>query len=451
MENGIPLIILIFVSKLKLMPIKFHIFLTVVCLFEFLMVGPQLSSFGPYISPIIFALLSSIVGIFAFYASFNHNKLNHKEASGTLNKFTSTFIACTVFVILVYFAFSVFSKHPIDDNYSDVFAQVLSAASWLWNGAYPYQEVILPTYTMHNTYLPMQWLPFILPIAFDFDPRWLPILIWVFALLFFIYYYNFNYDWKTVLVFLLTLLAITLGVAGYIYKNPQEYSATLELLPASYYILLVLFMLKRSWLGTGIFMGFCLLSRFSIVLLIPFLIYYAWTHYGKYFLYKSIFTSISVVLFLFVVPFMTQDTQLPQKIIANYDNGAAGEWRVHDWQNEGDLPYQISRGTGWAIYFRDRHTDDLLKGVKSLKKWGFSLSLLCGFLLIWIHNKFKDRIEKKWYLLAAIKIYFTVFYTFVLIPYTYLYLIPLSISAVILLYSFFEWSKISHYQRSVKF
>lgn len=340
-----------------------------------------------------------------------------------------------VLIFLVYVSNNVFLKYPIDNNYSDVYAQVLSAASWLLNGEYPYQDVVLPSYTMHNTYLPMQWLPFVIPIAFDFDPRWIPITLWVFSIVSLVYFLNFNLNTKNFIIFFITTLSIVVGFNGYISKNPQEYSATLELLPSSYYILLLIFIFKRSWLGIGIAMGFCLLSRFSIVLLIPFLIYYIWQYNGKHFLSKSIISALITILLLFVLPFMSQDMLLPQKIVANYDNGAAGEWRVHEWQNEGDLPYQISRGVGLSIYFRDAYLDDLLNGVKILKRWGFALSLVCSIFFMFFLYRFKDKIDPNWFLLAIIKIYFTVFYTFVLIPYTYLFLIPLSISVFILIYS----------------
>jgi hypothetical protein len=416
---------------------KTHIFLTILILFEWFLIGPFQSFAGPYISPVILTAVSALVATIAIGLSFPKLPSEKKEKSHYLSLWPSLFWM----PVLLYVAWSVFSVHPVDHNYSDVFAQVLYPSEWLLKGDYPYQEVRLPTYTMHNTYLPMQWLPFTIPVYWGFDPRWIPVTFWAMALCVFIVMTKINFSRHTAIIYVLTLSVIVAGLSGYMTKNPKEYSATLELLPAAYYIMLIFFLWRGSWWGIGLFMGFCLLSRFSIVLFIPFLVFYVWMKYGMTFFLKSAAMTISVILLLFVLPFMSQDIYLPKKIVANYDNGAAGEWRVHDWQNEGDLPYQLSRGTGVAIYFRDRFQDNLLNGVRVLKKWGFGLSVLTGLLLLYVFLRLRNKIsDDKMYMLGAMKLYLTVFYTFVLIPYTYLYIIPLTISVLILFISYQKYA-----------
>lgn len=418
------------------MPFKAHHFLILLCLSEFLLLGFFRSLLGPYVTPFVFAAISLGIGVFALFKSFtvpNKVPLVKRNIKKGLTSFPVLILGI---VLMLYIAWQAFSRFPVDHNYSDVYAQVLFPAQWLLHGEYPYQDVVLPTYTMHNTYLPMQWLPFTLSEIFGFDPRWIPISFWLFALSLFYIIYQIVYTKRNFIAYVLTYIVIVVGVIGYISKNPQEYAATLEFLPAAYYILLFMSLMNGSWLGIGVFLGFCLLSRFSIALFVPFLIVYVWINYGQAFFFKSALTTLGVILLLFVVPFMSQDSSLPKKIIANYDNGAAGEWRVHDWQNPGDLPYQLSRGTGLALYFRDAYPDDLLKGVKILKRWGIAMSVLTGIILLAFLIIFSKKINKDWFLLGSLKIYFTVFYTWVLIPYTYLYILPMSVSVVILLVSY---------------
>lgn len=422
------------------MSAKYHVSLLILVLFEWFLIGPFLSLAGPYISPLILTCVSATVGMIVLCLSFV--KISDEKISDFQDRYRLSWLALLWMPVLLYVAWSVFSVHPIDHNYSDVFAQVLFPSEWLLNGEYPYQDVQLPTYTMHNTYLPMQWLPFTIPVYGGFDPRWIPVTFWTTALSVFIVVNRMSFSRRTILLYVLTLTVIVAGVSGYVMKNPKEYSATLELLPAAYYIMLIFFMWRGSWWGIGLFMGFCLLSRFSIVLFLPFLVFYIWMKNGKTFFLKSAAMTTGVILILFICPFMSQDINLPRKIVANYDNGAAGEWRVHSWQNEGDLPYQLSRGTGIAIYFRDRFQDNLLHGVRVLKKWGFGLSLLTGFILLYVFLRLRKKISNdNLYMMGALKIYMTIFYTFVLIPYTYLYIIPFTISFLILLISYHHYDR----------
>ena len=400
--------------------------------FEFLMLGFLQGYFGIYFSPLLFFVASMGVSVVALYASANMTEKGKSEQPKQKILF---YTLVPLVIMLVWFAFSVFSKHPIDNNKSDVFAQVLSPSQWLLSGEYPYQQVVLPTYTMHNTYLPMQWIPFVLSLVFGFDPRWIPIVFWGAALLLFVWFSSTSTP-SRISVHELILSSVTAILAvysmyGFIVKNSFDFSVTLEMLPTAYYILFVLALLRGSWWGIGLTLGLCLMSRFSIILLIPFLVWYVWKRYGWNTLWKATVTGIAFILVVFVLPFMTKDPDLVSKIFSNYDNGAAGEWSTHSWQESGAEPYQLARGLGAAIFVKRMYEYDIRDGIHHLKQAGFALSFLTGIFLIYLYQRNRIFVNHDWVLLGGIKLYFTFFYTFVLIPYPYLYILPLTITVMI--------------------
>lgn len=406
--------------------------MAIFALIEFLMLGNLQGYFGIYFSPIIFFLASTGVSISALYVAHNLTEINQVQRSDV----RSVLLILPVLAGLIYFGYTVFSQHPIDDTKSDVFAQVLSPSAWLIQGEYPYQDVILPSYTMHNTYLPTQWLPFVVAVGFDFDPRWIPLVSWVIMLALFAYVLPINFDgrdWKYTTGYVLVTCLGLYGVYGFISENSFDYAVTLEMLPVAYYVLLIIALLRENWLLLGLSMGFCLMSRFSILLFIPFLMWYIWKRFGAPVLFKSGITTFLFVLLVFVLPFMTKDPQLVSKIIGNYDNGAYGEWQVHGWQQKGEEPFQLQRGMGAAIFFKRLYEYDIKDGIQHLKQVGFILSFLTGIFMIYLFERNRKIIHHDWILLGGAKLYFTVFYTFVLIPYPYLYILPVTITGLIII------------------
>ncbi|MBC7885021.1 MAG: hypothetical protein H7X99_06065 [Saprospiraceae bacterium] len=407
--------------------------MTSFALLEFLMLSYLQSYFGIYFSPIIFFISSLGVSVVALYFSVNLSEV--KKTTPTSKSVYYLFLP--LLFVLLYFGYSVFSKQPIDYNDSDIFAQVISPSEWLLKGEYPYQTVVLPSYSMHNTYLPMQWFPFLLSVGFGFDARWIPLLAWVVTLLLFIKYsglqFNLTKEGRGKVAIVVIAFLSVFVIFGFIDLNSFDYCVSLELLPAAYYILFTLALLRGSWWAIGITSGICLMSRFSIILLAPFLIWYVWKRFGWNVLWKSGATTVVFIMAIFVLPFMTKDPQLPYKILGNYDSGAVGEWRVHDWQEPGTEPYQIARGMGAAIFVKKLYEYDIKDGVHHLKQAEIVLSLLVTLFLIYFSHRNYSFLNRDWVLLGGLKLYLTIFYTLVLIPYPYLFLLPVTVTVLLLL------------------
>lgn len=406
--------------------------------------------FGASLSMAILCLVYSRWGNFGNQNSLNSytsdrlnangNEANVKPNSTHLKQdWTAILLASNMLLLLIFYANRQFSSVPLDPNMSDVYPQVLSAARWFLQGEYPYQMVQLPTYQMNNTYLPMQWLPFCVSEYFSKDPRWIPILAWAISLLALLYILRIRFlqDDNSLTNNFITFIGILLPVWAcyyFIAYNTLEYGLTLELLPASYYLWLCIGLLSGSVWLIGLALGACLLSRFSILFFLPFIAYYllrikGWKKMGLTFTITAIF-----VLIVFVLPFLTQDPHLLSKIVGNYENGTLVEWKGQSWQAEGAEPFQLARGIGLAIFFKKMFEPDLMSGIIWLKKVAIVLCLLTTLLVCFLFYKSANTPHSnKWILLGGLKLYFVFFYHFVLIPYPYLFLLPMTISLVLLL------------------
>lgn len=406
------------------------------CIFalaEFLLLGDYHAYFDLYFSPIVFGLASLLIAWTGLYASaYLPETFGAKHFSGLV-----FLIPATVLIILLgKHGYHIFYSHPIDYRESDVFAQVLTPSQLLQEGKFPYADVELPGYTMHNTYLPMQWLPFVLPVGLGFDPRWVPLVAWITAFMVTTWLIldknkpKHPASWAGgILVLVLSIYV----VYGFMNNFKDEYRRTLELLPAAYYIMLILFLLRGSWLGVGITLGCCLLSRFSVVLFLPFVAWYVWQRWGRVVFIKSAATAAVMILALFVLPFLLRQPSILSNILENYNSGAANEWSTQGWQDPGAEPYQLSRGFGAAIFVKKLYEYDKMDGIRHLRQAGIFFSLLVSFFMIYLYQRNKAFLNKDWILLGGIKLYFTVFYNLSLIPYSYLFLVPVSVTIVMLL------------------
>jgi hypothetical protein len=161
------------------------IWFLVLCLvawYEMRLTGDLQNHDGIFYSPLQLFLLSLSVSLLALKAPF---RLDTYVSASSVTKWIPVIILLPALVWLFKEATSILEMRPINFNDSDIIAQVLAPSQSLLKGEWPYQDVVLPTYTMHNTYLPMQWLPFVIPVAFNFDPRWLPVFAWSIAILIF--------------------------------------------------------------------------------------------------------------------------------------------------------------------------------------------------------------------------------------------------------------------------
>jgi len=124
------------------------------------------------------------------------------------------------------------------------------------------------------------------------------------------------------------------------------------------------------------------------------------------------------------------DPLLFQKLQEVYLRTTIGEWQ-HMVANY-DRPISIYTGNGIACWFNEFFKGEVVEKIKALQKTQIIFCLMVVIGSLFYFFKMKNKIQHlPYFLLATLKIYFALFYGFIQIPYTYLSLVPIFLSAVI--------------------
>jgi hypothetical protein len=119
-----------------------------------------------------------------------------------------------------------------------------------------------------------------------------------------------------------------------------------------------------------------------------------------------------------------------------YNQAAVGEWKPHAWQHPTDPPYHLFRGiglAGWAYRFLGGNLEAKIATFKVVQ-----YVLSCGSAVVggWLVMKGLPKgMNVGWGAVWSLKVYLLFFYQFILIPYTYLFLVPITVSGLMLLFS----------------
>jgi hypothetical protein len=114
---------------------------------------------------------------------------------------------------------------------------------------------------------------------------------------------------------------------------------------------------------------------------------------------------------------------------AAYDIAALGEWKGQSWQAAGDPPYQLFQGYGFAswvyMFYPATMLETKIHFLKNLLLLVMILNVVFGLVYLW---KYRPDMSS---LPALLIITLGVFFSFVLVPYNYLYwnvlfLLPIS-------------------------
>ena len=293
----------------------------------------------------------------------------------------------------------------------------------IWHGALP-------------IYLPAMWLPYVPALALGIDMRWIAIAGLLFAFGTFIFLYRPSGDpaqpalstgrpnetrgpfFLGVLAFLLFWWVVADNTAGVV-------SVSEEGVVIGYYVLLVLALLSgKPWL-TGIAISLCMLSRYALVGWIPaYLLYLAlerrWRH-----LSIIILTGIICFTMLFLVPVgwttFLRLIHLPGDYVAFAD-------RV--WN---DSPAVFSAAPGLAWFF-GRKGIAILHGL--LITFSFTLPVLFTVLAYRRGRSASTAKARSRPLanipLASLKLSLVIFYSFIDVPYLYLFYTSSLVSLIVM-------------------
>ncbi|MDP4258693.1 MAG: hypothetical protein Q8937_10730 [Bacteroidota bacterium] len=299
-----------------------------------------------------------------------------------------------------------FDEIPLDINYADmlpiikVMDQRFLAGHWthiydtipsIWNGVQP-------------IYLPAMWQPFTLAVLFDIDMRWITVagLLFSFGIFLFIY----RPERRNYTSFLTGVLAFVLFWWIFADDMPGVITVSEEGVVIAYYVLLVLALLSGNVLLTGIAVSLCMLSRYALVGWIPAYLLYLFLHRkGRQ---AVLFTLVGLVCFLllFLMPVGWDRFMSLAKLPGNYIRFAAIVWQ--------DSPDVFSSSLGFAGFFGPSR-------IALLHGFLVALSFIVPSLFVLI-SYFRGRTREFANVpLAALKMSLVVFYSFIDVPYLYLF------------------------------
>ncbi len=332
--------------------------------------------------------------------------------------------------------------HPVNVKDSDVIPHIQMLVERHSQHIFPYQMITEWGYEAFPTYLPFTWWPFHLTEFMMIDYRYLVFGSWLLVL--FIFSKQFEEDNNADRSDLFLFLLLQFLFWGYLFASDLSFMRTVELMIGSYYAYFLFALEKRKWWIIAGTLLLIVLSRYSIVLWLPFLVLLLAIKDGVPSVFKWIGAVVAGVCLLYIVPFLLKDVSIFLKGLQTYSNASLSEWKGQTWQAPGDKPFQLFRGTGMAAWFYNRSRGTVEEKLKMYKTIHLVLTMSAVLLLAvwyWLIGK-KQRLYIPLVAAAALKIYLAVFYGFVLIPYVYLYIVPL-ISSIFVLYYVRQQSRIS--------
>lgn len=332
------------------------------------------------------------------------------------------------YVLVLFLAWLVFRSYDSTNAMeSDVIPTVRILGERLLSGQPVYVTITEFGYVLPPTYLPMHWLPFVPVLKLPFDLR-----IWAMWLFFLLALPAVNWiaarlsgrNTKLAIGYAPALLVL-LFLAGQ--RDDAGYSV--EWLYAGYYLLLVFGLLKENPLICALAIVCILLSRFSLVLWLPVLPIWFWMHKG----WKPVAVAAAIVLagiaLIYILPFLSRFPESFGNAQAYYTKGAMMEWDGQAWQKPGDNPYQISRGIGMAWWFYKLVPGSLSERIAALKLAHAGGSVLIGLLFAFVAwRRWFKGVPSAVFLLGSLHAYLWYFYSFIQVPYPYLFVVPLTVS-----------------------
>ncbi len=407
------------------------IILFVLCVSEILLLSVYRNIFGEFISPVIIFILGLSIGLLPLLFFRKKNLENNYKYYPIIiwQVVILSSLALFGFIITNTLSQHIFNNYAISVEMSDIIPQIqkfVERAEHLW---YPYKTISFPKYDLFPTYLPLHWAPFIISDKLHFDYRYLANGV-LFLSLIFLFYQIIKSHITAFIEKLILIILPFVGIYTFINFDNISIGVSVEQMIMGYYIFLatVLVTQKNIYFRSGAILV-CLLSRFSFLFWVPLFLYSVFIFEGKKPFLKAILILIIGVLLLYIIPFALKDPSVFLKSQASYMNGTLGEW------NRNPSPH-LNNGLGLSNYFLNFLQGSNTHKIHILQLTLIGISILAMLGLGFYLNKNKEKLDTKIFNVASLKIMLAIFYAFVQIPYSYLYLVPMGVSFIVLFASF---------------
>jgi hypothetical protein len=412
--------------------------LVLLCCLEVLLATYLVNIAGPFVAPVLF-LGTSLAICFLYLKIADQETV---EAGGGFWKMSPGAVKIAQWVVFLACSYFLFTRlkylwwydqqYGDPRNTSDIIPQITVLLQRFMAGEQPYSKIYFTGYDMFPTYMPLQWMPYIFCEWAKKDYRWIPTFgMWVVSLYYFLRARRATTD---------SLLGILIPVwpllvwAVFVLHDSRIFVYTVEGLIAAYYLFVAESITLKRMLPLAIGIAVCLLSRYSIVFWVPLcvlLLYFSGRRKDAI-IVCAVFALLFVAFYL--LPFLSRDATIFLKGYAYHTNAAYYEW-LRDMEVYGGNRY-LYNGLGFTSWGVSFIPGNLLHKLSVYKNIHLAMCMLTVVGLGWFYVKRQTRHSLNTYLLFSFKVYLTIFYAFIQIPYTYLYFVPVMVTASLLAASF---------------
>ncbi|PHN03742.1 hypothetical protein [Flavilitoribacter nigricans] len=420
-----------------------QLFIVVSALVELGMLSFLKGTFDAYTSSFLMLLSGLAVGFAFLYLFYGKKYALPSLSPGGRPGWQKILLSATFligFVIAAILIQKEFDQFVIEDFYtvtdgSDVIPQIGILVDRFLSGEFPYRWIYADDWGFNHhlfpTYLPLTWMPFIIPDLLGLDYRWFAFFVLAASFAACSYYFvRRSTDLLSALF--LTALPFIFLIALIVWDHEGMFSYAVETQVVGFYLFLSLALMSRSnWLR-AVSMLLCLLSRYALVLWIPLFLVVVLIREPR----KNAFLIAGLlglgVAIIYGLPFLSQDWTIFQQGYDYHTTAAFASWELQPWQQPDERPFALYKGLGFGWWFYEHLSGTLVEKVNAYRQFHAAVSLgivLLSGVFFWLK---KEEMDYRIFLLGSFKIYLVIFYNFIQIPFGYIYMVPIILSLPII-------------------
>jgi len=203
--------------------------------------------------------------------------ISRKIESLDLQKTINLYLLFTIPISIIAIAMRFYTIQliPLDSKVADMLPLIENAGRAFLHGYYPYRTYYVP-HPLPLTFWPGLWMPFLPAIFFNFDLRWIGLVVWIIiSIILILYSIRVSKFQSSSIVLLISAINILLLQFSIELIAFQAYGHAFVL-----WLMLLLMgiaIIEKKWLISAILLGLCLSSRQTAVIFIP-ILFSLWYH-----------------------------------------------------------------------------------------------------------------------------------------------------------------------------
>ncbi len=320
-------------------------------------------------------------------------------------------------IFLFFGAKLILSANPIDYRNADMLPVIKTMNERFLHGNWKnvYDNIPQIWSGSKPIYLPFMWLPFSPAVVLHIDLRWVTVSSIMIIYLIFLGMVQIKKNWN----FFLPILMIAGVLLCWLVSADDDHGfigLTEEGVIALFYVTLTLAIISENIFLISITIFLCMMSRYSAIGFVPAFFLYLLINKKKRSALTLAATGLFFILFFFILPFGWHTLVQLIKVPGNYIDFAQIVWR--------DSPEVFTSGLGFARFF-------VPEKMHLLHSLLIALTFVIPVLFVLICSFYKGKINFSNMPLATLKMAIVIFYSFIDVPYLYLYYTSVFISLMI--------------------